>query len=171
MKKIFITVLLIFIFTSSVYAANLKNTLKFGSGLVCGLLGHEAAHIIAAQMKGIKIKSMHGNLYHGCSIKYTNPRHSKTFALAGFTEQIISTEIILAKKLYKKSPFWKGYLTFNIVQPTLAILNNNPDLKEYSLSGGNKIALGITINLHSLYTLYRIKKLHKRADNKLNLLF
>jgi len=153
MKKIWIVLLLPFIFASSAYAFNLKNTIKFGSGFVCGLLAHEAAHLAVLYVNDIEYDKI--NFDHGMTI-YWDGKPSKTVALAGFTEQIISTEIILHKKLYKNSPFWGGYLTFNIIQPVITITNNNNDLNEFSLAGGNKTIVGITINLHSLYTLYRI---------------
>lgn len=159
MKKILIYLLCLSFFLTfdcnSIHAISFKNTLKFGSGFVCGLLGHEAAHLIVLHINGTECD--HINFNHGITICWDG-KPSKTFALAGFTEQIISTEIILAKKVYKNSPFWKGYLTFNIIQPVIATTNNNNDLNEFSLAGGNKTIIGIVINLHSLYTLYRIKK-------------
>ena len=158
MKKILIILLLPIIFASSAYAFNLKNTIKFGSGFICGLLAHEAAHIIAAEIKNVDITSFNCNSTNGISF---NSKPSKTVALAGFTEQIISTEIILAKKAYKNSPFWKGYLTFNIIEPFMVTVVNghckHNDLKLFSRAGGNKTIIGITINLHSLYTLYRLR--------------
>ena len=159
MRKILIILLLPIIFTSSAHAFNLKNTLKFGSGFICGFLAHEASHIIAAEIKNINIKSYNFNWTHGISF---NSKPSKTVALAGFAEQIISTEIILFKKAHKNSPFWKGYLAHNIIEPFMVTVVNghcgkHNDLKLFSRAGGNKTIVGITINLHSLYTLYRLR--------------
>ena len=157
MKKILIILLLPFIFTSPACAFNLKNTLKFSSGFACALLAHESAHFLAAKIKNNDI-TFDCNSTHGISF---NSKPSKTVALAGFTEQIISTEIILAKKLYKNSPFWKGYLTFNIIEPFMVTVVNghcgHTDLTLFDKAGGNKTIVGITINLHSFYTLYRLK--------------
>jgi len=161
MKKILIIILLLpFIFASSVYAFNLKNILKFGSGFACAIVAHEVAHVIAAETKNSNI-TFDCNWEQGISFKSKPSKKSKTIALAGFTEQIISTEIILYKKAYKNSPFWKGYLALNIIQPFMVTTVNrhcdHTDLNLFAKSGGNKVVIGIIINIHSLYTLYRLK--------------
>lgn len=161
-KFIYVFIFYIILYPSLSNAINFKTATFFVSGFVSGLVCHELSHYLVAKSFNIDDISFKISLKGMDWDNHSDQNKLKYVAIAGFTEQIMSSEIILYSKT--KNPFWFGYLTFNIIQPVICtskFIIDKPSHFENDMAcahhyGLNKNYIGIVINIHSLFTLYRL---------------